>query len=132
MTRYTILRNKYFTNFEAAVLSNVPLDLPFMKELIREREYKGQEARDSGMSEGQFINKIKQEYIDNEFITPENKERGTKARINVWKMLRNREKKYKDQHPAYESPWKKRRRNWRDFVSKAERTMKRQNGMLFD
>ena len=130
LTRYQILRNKGLTNFEASIISTIPLNVPFIKDLILDREYDKAQAIRNGMSEGEFVSMIKQQYIMNGFFKPAIA--GRKAKLDVWAMIRDYEKKFKDKHPSYTSPWMKRRRNWVLARDKMERTIAAQGGMLID
>jgi len=44
---------------------------------------------------------------------------------DTWAMLRDFEDKYRAKHPQYKSPWEKRRKAWKSFVAKLERTYER-------
>lgn len=128
LSRYKILRNNGFTNFEAAVLSNVPLDVPYMKDLVADRKQRKADAIEKGLTEDQYNVKVRQDYIDNKFY----KEAGVgrRARIDVWKMFRDWKKRFEAQYPNYESPWKKRRRNWVEAMEKFDRTLAKQHGFI--
>jgi len=121
--RYLKLRTNGFLPFEARALSRVPIKgIPYMKEVIDARRELLSKATEDKLTTKDYERKIKQIYTDNAFTKA-----GTKRiEYSPWKMLRKAEDVFKVKHPEYESPWKKRRQGWMDFLAKAERTIEKQ------
>lgn len=117
-TRYGNLRVAGFLPFEARELSRVPLKVPYMAMLIRDRYREARRAHDSGVSWAAFTRTIMQRYKNNDWIRPS---RSGKFKHDPWKMLKDAEKRYRDRKPEYESPWEGRRRRWKDFLRQIER-----------
>jgi len=124
--RYAKLRDAGFLPFEARALSKVPLKgVPWMKKMIRERYQLYKKAKQEKTSQKAWERQIKQIYIEEDFMfLGAGKWR---AEYDPWQMLRSYEDKYKAKQPQYESPWKKRRKGWKDFIAKYERTVKKQS-----
>jgi len=121
--RYLKLRTNGFLPFEARALSKVPIKgVPYMKEVINARRELLTKATEDKLSAKEYERKIKQIYIDNAFT----KAGAKRIEYSPWKMLRKAEDAFKVKHPEYESPWKKRRQGWMDFLAKAERTIEKQ------
>jgi len=124
--RYETLRKAGFVGFEARALSRVSQRVPYMLPLmkVRHEEYQRaiKHAQRQGLTETEF-NKQWQTHIKRRYVA-----RGWKRRSDVWgvtvgfRMLKDAEKEFKYKHPAYDSPWQKRRKQWRDFVAKLEAT----------
>jgi len=122
--RYTMLRSKGFLPFEAQTLSKIPVkSTPYIRELIVDRNKMYLNAKDKKTTTGTWEKQIKELYSTSGFRT---NKRG-KIVADVWKMVRYFEDRYKDKYPEYTSPWKKRLKTWRDFMSKAEKTIEKQN-----
>lgn len=117
--RYKILRATGFLKFEAQELSRVPFKTPYMDVLIRERYKRYQSAIDRKLSNAEWERQIKTMYFDSKW---RRKTRTGKIKYDVWAMLRDFEDRYRAKHPSYTSPWEKRRKAWKDFVAKLERT----------
>jgi len=119
--RYFKLRELGFLKGEAFHLSKVPFRVPYMDVLMRDRFRKLQEAVRAGKSRKQFEDEIRKWYVQNYYF------RMTKRgpRLDPWKMLRDFEHAYRKAHPEYTSPWEKRRRKFRDFMQKAEKTLQK-------
>ena len=117
--RYQILRLAGMLPFEARELSRVPFKVPYMDALIRERHKRYEVALAKKMSRAEYERQIKTMYFDGKW-----RKRTRTGRIvyDTWAMLRDFEDKYRAKHPDYESPWEKRRKAWKDFVGKLERT----------
>lgn len=110
--------------FEAHALSRVPLeDIPYLKQLLTERRAMLAEATKKGLSQQDYERQIKQIYIDGSLIKV-----GTKGDIllDPFQLLRKLEEDYIAKHPDYVSPWKKRSRGWKNFISRWERTVEKQ------
>lgn len=117
--RYDILRKSGFLPFEARTMSRVPFRVPYMDVMIKER-FKGfDEALAKGVSRTGWEKIIKNFYIGNNW---RKRTRLGRMKYDPWQMLRDFESKFRAKHPEYESPWEKRRRSWRDFVNKLEKT----------
>jgi len=117
-TRYGYLRIAGFLPFEAHELSRVPLKVPYMATLIRERYREFLKARKEGASWDAWRKQIMGSYTRHDWQRP------TRSGINKndpWKMLKDSENRYRDKKPEYESPWQKRRAKWKDFLRKIER-----------
>jgi len=125
-TRYQRLRDCGFTPFEARPLSRVsqrvPYVLPLMKQRLEEYTRAIKRAKKQGIPEQDF-NKAWLTHIKRRYIM-----KGWKRKSDAWsstvvfRMFKESEKVYKLKHPEYESPGEKRRRQWKDFISKLERT----------
>jgi len=123
--RYVALRKKGFLKFEANDLSKVPFSTPYMKALISERNQKHNAASKRKISQTQWEQSIKLMYFDMKWRT---KTKSGNIKYDVWQMLREFEEQYKQKHPQYQSPWQKKRKGWKDFVSKVEKTLQKQEG----
>ena len=124
--RYLKLRQAGFLPFESRALSSVALKrCPYMRHLIRERAGMLAEAKRDRATVKQWQNRIKEMYNTNKWL------RAGKLRIEAdpWKMLRDYEDRWRAKRPEYTSPWQPRRRKWRDFVERTERTLQRQKGL---
>lgn len=117
--RYEILRASGFLPFEASALSKVSFRVPYMDVLIKERHKRYKAAIDRKLSQAEYERQIKTEYFDSKWRS---KTKTGRFRYDPWKMLREFERDYRYKHPEYESPWEKRRKTWRDFVNKLDRT----------
>ena len=104
--RYNRLIKNGFLRFEAKPISKVPLTLPYVKEMFKERRlaykaYKAKSRKEKKLIKGGWKGFIRQMYIDEGFLK--------KDKSDPWQMLRSWEDKYKDQHPEYQSPQKPRK-----------------------
>lgn len=118
--RYLILRDTGFLKFEARELSKIPFNIPYMDTLIKERYKAAKDAARDKITERGWKKIITNMYFDKGF-TKTDKKTGKKT-PDAWQMFRDFEFKFKSKHPEYESPWEKRRKNWKDFVAKIEKT----------
>ena len=119
--RYTILRKAGFLPFEARPLSRVPIrTVPYMKGLIRERQDMFHRAQVDKVSIVRWRSQIKELYIINKFLKMDRK--GNPV-ADPWDFLRDYEDRWRAKNPSYESPWEKRRRSWRDFLARIEKTI---------
>ena len=119
--RYTILRKAGWLPFEARPLSRVPIrTVPYMKGMIKERQDMFRKAKDMGITIDRWRSQIKELYIINKFVRTDWK--GKKV-ADPWAFLRDYEDRWKAKNPSYESPWEKRRRTWRGFIERVERTI---------
>lgn len=123
--RYDVLCFTGFTGFEARTLSRVPFRVPYILPLIKEREAEytraAKRAKRQDLSktafEKKWLNFIKRRYIM----------KGWRYRGEPWgatvtfRMVKDKEFDYKRKHPEYESPWEKRRKQFKDFLAKIER-----------
>ena len=116
--RYYVLRAAGFLPFESRELSRISFSVPYMDVLVRTRFKELNKALDNKMSRAEWERRIKTRYFDNGW---RRWSRQHKAIYDTWKMLRDFESDYRVKHPAYESPWEKRRRSWKDFTEKIER-----------
>ncbi len=95
----------------------LPLDIPYVKEMIRERARAFRRAKKEGI-----INTWKEwretiidgVYVNFDYLNDE-------GEVDPWKMLRHWEERYKDKHPEYESPYKEKKRKRKDFDDKWDR-----------
>jgi len=123
-SRYAKLRESGFLPFEANEISKVPIKpVPYMKQLISERRQLQRAAKKSKLTTKQYENQIKQMYKDKQWTR---KETGWERFYDPWAMLRQYENDYRAKVPQYESPWRKRRQAWQDFITKYERTVESQ------
>lgn len=122
-SRYLYLRKRGFLPVESDILSKIPFDVPYISNIIKDRMDLYKKCIDRNMTRGEYLNYIKQLYIDKGYIKPG---KGViRANIDVWAMLRGYEDLYKQKNPEYDSPYKKKRTNWNDFMTKAEKTIER-------
>lgn len=127
MQRYNKLRTEYgFMPFEAQVFSKTPFNVPYMKQLIKERKKELKAANKAGLSTAKYQAQIKKKYIDNKFTKSSGPNR---IKLDPWQLLRDQEEKFKLKNPMYDSPWKKKQRNFRDYMSKVEKTIAKQTGI---
>ena len=127
--RYLKLRNAGFLPGEARPLSRVPFKrAPYTKEMFADRQKMVQKVvADMKGASGTAIAKelerrVKKLYDTNRWTT------AGKRRIyrDAWKMLRDYEDRWRDKFPQYTSPWQPRRRDFVNYVAKAERTIEAQ------
>ena len=119
--RYLLLRNSGFLPYEAQTLSKVPLKVPYMDILIKERfKFKKQAIKD-GWTKTKYELRIKDEYRVKGWTK---KNRLGKLVADPWAMFRANEDVYKSKYPSYNSPWVKRQKSFRDFVSIVEKAVK--------
>lgn len=122
--RYKILRDAGFLPFEARPLSQVPIrTVPYMRDMIRDRQQLFNRAVKAKTSKWKWRDQIKELYAADEFMKLDWKDRLVP---DPWQFLRSEEDKFKAKNPAYESPWEKRRRGWRDFLERIEKTIEGQ------
>jgi hypothetical protein len=114
--RYVALRKYGFLKFEAKDLSKVPFKTPYMKPFIKERINLRKTATRQKIGDKEYEATIKELYDIKKWFD-------RKGNRDVWKMLQEFEEKYKKKHPEYQSPWQKKRKHWKDFVNKVERTL---------
>ena len=124
--RYETLRKAGFVGFESRALSRVSPRVPYMLPLMQKRHEEYQRATKRAQRQGltevefnkQWLTHIKRRYVA----------RGWKRRSDIWgvtagfRMLKDAEKEFKYKNPQYTSPWEKRQKAWRDFVSKLDAT----------
>lgn len=120
--RYKVLIAASFMPFEARELSRVAFRVPYMDVLIKERYKKYKGALDRKLSRTEYERQIKAMYFDSKW---RRRTRTGKLKYDPWAMLRDFEHNYRAKHPDYSSPWEKRRRAWKDFVSKLDATYER-------
>jgi len=117
--RYQILRKTGFLPFESQELSRIPFKVPYMDVLIKQRHKRYESALARNMSRAEWERQLKTMYFDNKW---RRRTRTGRIKYDTWAMLRDFEEKYRAKNPAYESPWEKRRKDWKSFVGKLERT----------
>jgi hypothetical protein len=104
-------------------MSRVPPNVPYFKEMLRERYAMFKEAAKMQIGIKKWEEQIKELYRVNKW---QKLGRTGKILADPWQMLRHHEEKWRDKQPQYESPWEGRQRTWRDFLPKVERTLQRQ------
>ena len=111
---------------EARPLSRVPFKIaPYTKEMFRDRQkmVKKVNADMKGASKTAIAKeleaRIKKLYDTNRWTSLG--KRGIYR--DPWKMLRDYEDRWRDKFPQYTSPWQPRRRDFVNYVGKAERTI---------
>lgn len=112
--RYDLLRKSGFLPFEARSLSRVPLRIPYLDQLIKERFIAYQQAAKEGQTRAKWQRSIKNRYRGENWIN-------LRGQTDPWKMFRAFEYTYRAKHPEYESPWEKRRRQMKDFIATVEK-----------
>jgi len=125
--RYSFLRQSGFLRFEARDLSRIPLKVPYMRRIVVERRKEVRKAQRQDMSVFQWEKMIKKSYVANSWVKSYRRGKGV---YSVWKMVQAQEREYKNKHPEYESPWEKRRKGFKDFQDKFERTYKKERDEL--
>src|SRR3990167_6951521 len=105
--RYRRLINAGFLPFEAKELSEVPLWVPYMQNLILNRQHETWMMVKRGWDEGKRAQAWKARYRGKGWVRHDH--------LDVGAMLRHFESRYKDSHPEWESPWRKHRRQLRDL-----------------
>lgn len=104
--RYESLTNKRinrltkegFLDFEIEVLKNIPISLPYLRNLRGHRDRWYKRSIKEGKSKRTFENEVERFYIDMGFTHPETNE------FDIWQLIRDYEKRYKVKHPKYDSP----------------------------
>lgn len=106
--------------------------VPYWKQFVQDRQGSLRKAVRMGRASGDSDTQTVTDYIKGVKLIYKGKGwlkrvRG-RIKLDVWKMLRDYEDKYRARKPQYESPWQKRQRRMssEDFHAKAERTMQRQ------
>lgn len=90
----------------------LPLNIPWIKDMIRERARGYRAARKAGLSNREFNEMIVEDmYAFNELLDDN-------GEPDPWQYLRRQKEKYKDKHPDYESPYKAKKPKGKDFTSK--------------
>ena len=112
--RYESLRKTGFAKFEAQALSKVPFAVPYMKDLIKSRLKEYKVAFKENWTLKRWEGTIKDKYQEGKWLD-------SKGRLSAWSMLRDYESQYRAKHPQYDSPWKKKRKDFRDFISTFEK-----------
>jgi len=112
-----MLRYTWFLEFEAKELSKVPLKVPYMKSLIKDRQKLFERATRRGRSYGKYSMSVKIKYNWEGWV----KRVGGRIKYDPWAMLRSFEDSYKDKNPDYVSPWQPRQRRFRGFMDRFER-----------
>lgn len=126
--RYEKLRHSGFLPFEARPLSRVPPKIcPYFRQLIMTRLAYVGAAKRAKATRKDYENKIHELYEKNGWFRINKK---GQAVADPWTMLRDYEDQWRDKQPDYSSPWEERQRDWRNFMSMLENTLKRQRGEL--
>jgi len=115
-SRYAYLRSIGFLKVEAYSLSRVPLGIPYMRQLARDRIRFTKIADDLKWSGARRFDELRKFYRSRGLKDPKRM-----TFKDIWDFLRQYEHAYRNKHPEYTSPWEKRRKRMRDFVSKYER-----------
>ena len=103
--RNMLLRNG-FLPFEAQEMSKIPLDAPYLKDMIKERLSAFQEARRIRLSANAWKEVVYDIYISRGLT----RKRYGRDFPDVWKYIRLQEERGKTKYPQYESPTKKKAR----------------------
>jgi hypothetical protein len=116
-------RSELFLRIEAADLSFVPFNVPYYKQLIRDRAKKLRQAVKDGWTKEQYQQSIIKDYIERGWLR---RKRGRDV-PDAFKLLRAYEDRYRDRQPQYESPWQGagKRKNLKDFQAKVDKTLAR-------
>lgn len=112
--RYERLRERGFLPFEARALSKVSRRTPYLSHLVGDRFKQLKRAQEQKWSNARYEREIKKRY--------KQKEWSYLKRYDPWAMVRESEDRYRKRHPDYESPWERKRRRWRGFLGKFEKT----------
>lgn len=122
--RYEVLLYVGSLKFEARALSRIPIKVPYMVPLIKERDVEYgraiRRAKREGLSEEKF-NREWQAHIKRRYNAKGWKKKGEYWGTTVaFRMLKSKEFDYRRKFPDYESPWEKRRKQWKDFIRRIE------------
>lgn len=112
--RYAKLRKAGFLKFEARDLSKIPLKVPYMLPLMRQRFKDYKKAVKADWTISQWEKYIQQDYKQHKWLDSHGK-------YSPWAMLRDAEEGYRTKHPNYASPWQKKRGQMRDFIRTFEK-----------
>ena len=115
--RYQLLLYAGFLKFEARELSKVPTKVPYMRNLIKDRQELFERATRRGWSYGKYTASIKSKYRWERW----DKRTGKRVKYDAWAMLRSYEDEYKDKNPEYVSPWQPKQKRHRDFEGQFDR-----------
>ena len=126
-TNYKFFRRAGFLPFEASAYSRttrevkgkrrihvdpVPLDVPYVKDMIAQRRVMFRKANKRGMSKAGYRRMINELYRRTGRLTPDGKP-------DAWQSIREWEERGQDKFPHYESPGgKKPRKSRKDFKKK--------------
>lgn len=105
--RYTQLIKAGFLPYEAREISHVPFNVPYMKSVISARRKILKQATTQKMTKANYQKMIKKQFPD------------------PWELLRKASDAWKQKHPDYQSPSRKKKRNWPDFQKKLASTARR-------
>lgn len=120
--RYENLRKNGFLPFEARPISRVLRKVPYIPQMVATRSSLLARARREGWSQKRYETYIKEQYRKKGWRKPN---RVGKIVDDPWQMLRDYEDRYKSRHPEYTSPWVKKQKKWRDFISKFDRGLEK-------
>ena len=118
-SRYDILRKSGFTDTEARPLSKIPSNVPYLFKAIKERVSKVSSLQKQGVSNTKIRQMIADEYTKKGYTRKTN----GRVQIDPWKLIKEYEKEYKNKQPAYNSPWERNYRGFKDFAKKYEKTV---------
>jgi len=121
--RYERRRRNGFLPFEARPLSRISEKVPYMPQLIATRASLLARAKREGWSRARYETYIKEQYRKKGWRKLNRP--GTKVVDDPWQMLRDYEDRYKDKHPEYISPWVKKQKRFRDFISKFDKGLEK-------
>lgn len=121
--RYEDLRKSGFLSQEASILSKVPGYVPYLKELKHDRKSILNRAIKNNYTNAQYRKEIADLYDKNnwsEYAVIANQRLLRIDASAVYKMLREYEDKWKDEHgtQAFKSPWVKKQRDYVAFSRK--------------
>lgn len=116
--RYRVLREAGFLPFEAQSLSRVTFQTPYFDAMIRSRYRELKTALREDISQAEWRRIIHRRYRDNGWY-----EVGDPRKRSPFAMLRDFEEKYRGKNPNYKSPWEKRKKSWKQFVSTVEKDL---------
>ncbi|KKN45079.1 hypothetical protein LCGC14_0686610 [marine sediment metagenome] len=125
--RYEDLRNAGFLEFEARPLSKIKRNVPYLKDITRDRQKLLKRAERKNWTAGQFSASIKAKYRGKNWLTKDAKGR---TKLDPHKLVKATERQFKDDHPDYVSPWRKRKQKFNTFVSKFEQRQPRRGQRL--
>ena len=116
--RSLALKDAHFLPFERIALSKINFSVPYMKPLIKKRNSDYDQFIADGGRDSKWGATMRKRYKDNGWY----KVGGGWNRTVAFRMLKSVEKEWKYKHPAYDSPWEKRRKSPASILAKLDAT----------
>lgn len=123
--RYEHLRASGFLNKEAMILSKVPQNIPYVREMMSDRRFILKKAEREGYTPKDYQLEIEKLYSDNNWSNYGIIAGKRLLKLDasaIYKMLREYEERWKNEHDEFRSPWVKRQKRNRNFENLFEKS----------